>query len=245
MLLVDDDPDVRTLLSTALRLRGGFEVVGQAENGEGGADLAARLRPDVLVLDLGLPDLAGSEVLVRVRATSPSTRVMIFSGSDTADRAWISRQAEGFMLKDEDLGYLIETLEQLGTSPRAEAATDVSPHPASVGAARRFVLRTLSDWRLDELADDAQLLVSELVTNAIVHGEGSCHLRLALRGDTLRLEVVDGGAGSPEPRRDTWRAEHGRGLHLVNAIATAWGMEPVVDDGKRVWADLTLVGASG
>ena len=90
VLLVDDVVDVRRLLRTALRFRGGFEVIGEASDGGEAVQLADSLRPDVVVLDLGLPDIAGREVLSRIRERSPQSKVVVFSGGDTEDRAWIT-----------------------------------------------------------------------------------------------------------------------------------------------------------
>jgi len=243
VVLVDDDAPTRQLVATALRLRGGFEVVGEAENGADGVAVTGAEEPDVVVLDLGLPDIAGKEVLARLREVSPATSVIVFSGTETADRAWIQRHAEGFLLKDDDLRYLLETLESLGERSGLETSTELISAFTSVATARRFIVSALARWNAGDLAEDAKLLVSELVTNAILHGRGPCSLRICMQENTLRIEVLDGGAGSPEPQLEAWTSEHGRGLQLVNAIATAWGMESLVEDGKRVWADLTRVPA--
>ena len=74
--------------------------------------------------------------------------------------------------------------------------------------------------------------------NAITHAESSCRLRVSLTPSTLRVNVIDTGAGTPEPQPPSATEEHGRGLHLVAAVTTAWGLEIVPDDGKVVWAEL-------
>src|SRR3954454_19085624 len=86
VLLVDDVVEVRRLVRTSLRFRGGFEVVGEAADGAEAVRLAQQLRPDVVVLDLGLPDIAGREVLSRVREHAPDSKVVVFSGLETPDR---------------------------------------------------------------------------------------------------------------------------------------------------------------
>jgi signal transduction histidine kinase len=108
-----------------------------------------------------------------------------------------------------------------------------------VATARRFVESKLREWKLDRLVDDALLVISELVTNAITHAASSCRVRLSINSSTLRIDVVDGGTGTPEPRPPSETHEHGRGLHMVDAVTSAWGLEEVPGEGKLVWAELT------
>lgn len=236
---MDDVPEVHQLVRTALRFRGGFDVVGEAEDGGEAVRLAEVLQPDVVVLDLGLPDIASHEVISRIRERSPASKVVIFSGIDAADRDWITEQVAGYVLKDTEVEYLVDLLESVGRRRATEAALDLAQHPTSVRKAREFVSRTLSEWDLERLVDDALLVVSELATNALTHADSACRVRLALTSATVRIDVLDTGAGTPEPQPASSTAEHGRGLHLVGALTSAWGLEVVPGEGKLVWAELT------
>jgi DNA-binding NarL/FixJ family response regulator len=238
VLLVDDVVDVRRLVRTTLRLRGGFEVVAEASDGEQAAGLAHRHRPDIVVLDLGLPDIAGREVLSRIRDASPSSKVVVFSGAETEDRDWIAEHVEGYVLKDVELDYLVDLLETVGQTRENEASL-VLPHElASVRTARLFVKEKVTEWQLEPILDDALLVASELAANAITHADSACRITLSLGSSTLRIDVTDTGAGTPEPQPPSATEEHGRGLHLISAMATAWGLEVLPGEGKVVWAEL-------
>jgi DNA-binding NarL/FixJ family response regulator len=238
VLLVDDVVEVRQLVRNALRFRGGFQVVAEAGGGTEAVGLAADLSPDVVVLDLGLPDLAGREVLSRIRAASPRSKVVVFSGIDASEHHGIEGQVEGYVLKDAQLDYLIDLLESVVRRDGTNAHLDLPRELTSVRLARRFVAERLAEWGLESIRDDALLVTSELAANAITHAESACRLRVSLTPTTLRIDVVDTGSGTPEPQPPSATEEHGRGLHLVAAVTTAWGLEMVPDDGKVVWAEL-------
>jgi DNA-binding NarL/FixJ family response regulator len=238
VLLVDDVVEVRRLVRTALRFRGGFQVVAEASDGTEAVRCAGELKPDVVVLDLGLPDLAGHEVLSRIRQVSPTSKVVIFSGGDTAEHQWVEGQVEGYVLKDTQLDYLVDLLESVARRETNEADLELPRELTSVRLARRFVSERLAEWGLDSIRDDALLVTSELAANAITHADSACRLRISLTATTLRIDVIDTGSGTPDPQPPSTTEEHGRGLHLVAAVTTAWGLEMVPDDGKVVWAEL-------
>lgn len=235
VLIVDDQAELRALIRTALELNG-FRVAGEAADGSSALGLVSDRSPDVVVLDLGLPDIAGLELIPRIRAIAECS-IVVFTGSEPLEGEEWARQhgADHVVLKGE-IEQLIATLEAvIASSPDAverwfAAAGD------SVRAARRFVHSQCARWRCDAVADDVALIASELVTHAVQHARSPLVLRLSRSGDTLRVEVVDQSPGSPSPRLAAEDAENGRGLHLVAALSHAWGVSPL-DDGKVVWAE--------
>ncbi|MFC8454718.1 SpoIIE family protein phosphatase [Kitasatospora sp. NPDC057223] len=112
------------------------------------------------------------------------------------------------------------------------------------GHARRFTRTTLESWGLSGLCDFAELLVSELVTNALLHADAPRRLRL-FRDRVLTVEVSDAGGQSPQLRTFGEQDEGGRGMFLVGELAHRWGSR-ATRDGKVVWAELELpIGSSG
>jgi anti-sigma regulatory factor (Ser/Thr protein kinase) len=111
-----------------------------------------------------------------------------------------------------------------------------------VGRLRRLSGAKLRTWGLAELVDDAQLLVSELVTNALQHGDqrGGIDVRLVITLKELLVSVNDGSANRPQLRIADADSESGRGLFLVAALADDWGVSP---DGTTTWCTLSPGGA--
>ncbi|HKB30489.1 MAG TPA: ATP-binding protein, partial [Streptosporangiaceae bacterium] len=107
--------------------------------------------------------------------------------------------------------------------------------PVSVGAARTLVRARLKEWDLADLADTTELLVSELVTNALRYARGQITVRL-VRERTLVCEVLDDSAALPRLRHAGSDDETGRGLHVVGQLAQRWGTRRTVS-GKVVWCE--------
>jgi len=110
-----------------------------------------------------------------------------------------------------------------------------------VGAARRLLVSSLDGWGLAHLADEAELVVSELVTNSVRHGGAPRGRRIATRFERVeggvRIEVHDANELAPVVREASADAEGGRGLALVDAItAGRWGVASREGVGKMVWA---------
>src|SRR3569623_139445 len=112
----------------------------------------------------------------------------------------------------------------------------VNPGRDGVRAARRLTSSTLQSLP-DGLASDAELVVTELVTNAVLHGAPPISFRLRGRRDRVRIEVLDAGHSIPMQGRHNTEGMTGRGLAAVESLTNAWGIEPA-DDGKLVWAEL-------
>lgn len=121
----------------------------------------------------------------------------------------------------------------------------LDPHVRAVPQARRIIRAELARWGLHEHADTAELLVSELVTNALQHAWGPIRLRMShsVDGRTLRCDIADGCPATPPAARPPARTdeEHGRGLHLVEQLSTRWGILRT-PAGKLIWFELGTPG---
>lgn len=114
----------------------------------------------------------------------------------------------------------------------------------SIGSSREFAAVTLDAWGVTRRRDDLLLCVSELSTNALLHGvpRGRHYrLRLLLFEGLVRVEVADSGGGLPHVKERDAAAEGGRGLLLVAALAERWGVGPRLP-GKVVWCELAVTG---
>jgi serine/threonine-protein kinase RsbW len=110
---------------------------------------------------------------------------------------------------------------------------------AAPGKARHDIAFHLHTWHLDQVVDTAQLVVSELVTNVITHTSARTVGVFASRTlDTVQIIVTDTSGHTPHPATPGSTEENGRGLLLVDALATRWGSERV-PGGKRVWANIS------
>lgn len=123
-----------------------------------------------------------------------------------------------------------------GGSYRNVAELRLGREPDAVPRARRLARSALTgEWA--DLAPDAELVVSELVTNATLHGDPPIQVKL-LASDRLRVEVHDRGREAPIVLQRNTEAMTGRGLAMVAALSVAWGVEPAPSGGKVVWAEL-------
>jgi anti-sigma regulatory factor (Ser/Thr protein kinase) len=113
--------------------------------------------------------------------------------------------------------------------------------PTSAALARKQVRRYLSDLGIDAAGSSAELVASELVTNAISHGTGPIELQLSLAPHRLRVGVFDhdGRSVRAAPRAPSSSSVSGRGLRIVGAVSSEWGVDQK-DRGKVVWAELPV-----
>ncbi|MFB6823980.1 SpoIIE family protein phosphatase [Streptomyces virginiae] len=138
--------------------------------------------------------------------------------------------------RDDDIALLAARFD--GIAPSDVAYWFLDPEETAPGRARRFARRALTRWGLEELSDSLELLVSEVVTNAVPYAERPVTLRL-LRTDVLRCEVGDDSPQLPRQQRARDTDEGGRGLLVVDRIAARWGAVQRYG-GKLVWFELDL-----
>ena len=140
----------------------------------------------------------------------------------------------------------------------AVTSRPLSPVPEEARTARHFVRELLTCWDLGYLSNDAELIIAELVVNAVRHGlrtapravaagvpgapgvAAASALRLCLlrRVGEVMLAVTDPSNEAPTPRAPGWTGESGRGLQIVGALSYVWGWSPIEGRGKAVWAVL-------
>jgi CheY-like chemotaxis protein len=240
VLVVDDDPDQR-LLVRRLFERAGFTDVVEAPDAATGVQRASAHRPDLVVLDVAMPGRSGIDVLPELHATIPDTPIVIVSNlprrrlGETAR----ARGAVGYVEKRvpaERLVGEILTAAALAEEAVATASTRLPADRLSARRARRFIREALGT--VDEtLVDSVQLLVSELVTNAVVHASSSPIVEVRLTPTTVRVEVHDDDPRPPVTREPDVAAPGGRGLRILDQVATRWGSE-TDEGGKVVWFEL-------
>ncbi|XDO64155.1 SpoIIE family protein phosphatase [Streptomyces sp. RLB1-33] len=136
--------------------------------------------------------------------------------------------------RDDDIALLAARFD--GIAPSDVAYWHLEPEDAAPGRARRLARRALSRWGLEDMSDSVELLVSEVVTNAVRYASRPVTLRL-LRTDVLRCEVGDDVPQLPRLRQARATDEGGRGLYLVNKLARRWGATRL-STGKVVWFEL-------
>lgn len=162
--------------------------------------------------------------------------------SDPAHLGLVADALLGNARRSDDVALLLLRYDGMAVRPQREGWT-VWRVPQAVGQARRFTRRTLRSWGVPADAMDAVLLVvSELVTNALVHTDGRVRLDLMRINHRLRVAVADSSARTPvKPTSIGWEATGGRGILLVEAMSTTWGTVPV-SGGKQVWSEIPLEG---
>ncbi|MEK0098064.1 SpoIIE family protein phosphatase [Streptomyces sp. A475] len=138
--------------------------------------------------------------------------------------------------RSDDVALLVARTRAL--DPGHVTSLDLPSDPAAVAGARAHTCETLAAWGLEELSFATELIVSELVTNAIRYGKGPIQLRLILQS-TLTCEVFDTNSTSPHLRHARTFDEGGRGLLLVAQLAERWGTRHS-REGKVIWAEQAL-----
>lgn len=158
--------------------------------------------------------------------------------------------------REDDIALLLlrrnDVAAQAGAAPpdvvRRTALTVAQAEPERIAGARRQLRELLHDWADEEQVDSAVLMISEMITNVLVHTDGDALLVAEARGPLgtrrLRVEVADASDELPHRRRPGEMASSGRGLILMEMLADAWGVDPR-GDGKSIWFELYETGGAG
>jgi PAS domain S-box-containing protein len=147
---------------------------------------------------------------------------------------------EKLRLPDYPIGDDTAGLRTKRPRPPREARIVLPPKPESATRARTFVAGVLHSWRMSEMVGgDAELLTSELATNAVRHARTSFVVVVRYDGASVRIEVGDGSRALPVRRAPASDDTGGRGYVLVDALAADWGVLETVT-GKRIWVDLPV-----
>ncbi|MFE0509144.1 ATP-binding protein [Streptomyces sp. NPDC058964] len=163
------------------------------------------------------------------------------SGSHRRDRSshavtpsWVARQ---WALWSRMLAPLQPLDAPRGRPTAWDASWPLERELASARQARRLVTAQLSEWAQDDVADTVELLVSELVTNALRHTRGPLRLNLRLRDSRLLCEVEDTEPSGPVRNVVDPDAEGGRGTELLDLLADSWGTIRTAT-GKTIWFEV-------
>lgn len=160
------------------------------------------------------------------------------TASDGSGRHWLATAAHHAFPHDEESG-----------GPTGFAACALSDDPQVAADARDFTRNTLRGWGMGELTDNAAIVVSELLSNAMRYGVTgrrgrtlSPHpvwLGLLRRGDAVMCAVTDPGSEVPVVKEPDYFAESGRGLHVIDTLSDSWGWTTPDHAGKAVWSVLS------
>jgi DNA-binding NarL/FixJ family response regulator len=239
VVLADDNDDVREILAVALERTGRFEVVASVADGTAAEVAAAEHQPDLVLLDLAMPGHGGLEALPTIRQAAPGARVIVVSGFPGDGLGSMVREqgAVGYVQKGLAPKRIIEDIVAVAGVLDAVEQVLLAEDIASSAVARRFMKETLRRWECNDLLDVVNLLVSELVTNAVVHGHSEAEVSVILTPTALRVEVADRDERLPERKEATQWDTSGRGLALVDSLSQRWGAHPAAG-GKVIWFEV-------
>jgi GAF domain-containing protein/anti-sigma regulatory factor (Ser/Thr protein kinase) len=176
----------------------------------------------------GTPDVA--EDLRRLRDGARLAAHCDIPLADVTDRLLRRLRSHA---RDEDLALLMARVDRIPAGRTAH--WELTSDPDQVAVARSLVSARLTEWGLDDMTFGTELIVSELVTNAVRHAGGPVGLRIT-RDDRLICEVSDPSQSQPHPRRARLSDEGGRGLFLIAQLADRWGSR-YTPRGKTVWTE--------
>ena len=238
VLIVDDDDDQRFAVAELFR-RAGMVRLAAASDGDAALRVASSFDPDLVVLDLVMPGRSGLDVLPQLRALVPRAQVVVLSNLPRRRLLEAVRRAgaTGYVEKRTQPQRLVRDIMLAATVADAVHVSErFEPDSRASGGARRFV-RSALDSEDETLVSALELLVSELVTNAVLHAGSAPSVDVIIRDDCVRVEVLDTHPSLPTPRAPDAAEPSGRGLAIVDHLADRWSTE-LLDEGKIVWFEI-------
>lgn len=241
ILLVDDDADQRNLVRRLLA-RADLGPVAEAGDAEEALLRAAEHRPELVLLDLSMPGRSGLEVLPELAVLVPDAPIVVLSNfpRHRMEAAALQRGAVGYVEKrtppDRLVAEILVAAALTAVAHDLAAALELPASPTSPREARAFV-RDLLTTDDAALVASVELLVSELVTNAVLHAASAPRIEVQLGRASVRVAVRDDDPSLPARRTPDLDRPGGRGLQLVEELASRWGAE-ASHGGKVVWFEV-------
>jgi hypothetical protein len=195
---------------------------------------------DLAALDIDLPSSIALFATVQTRlAEWPGVPLLLVAGAGRA-RQLLARYRTGrYVPVHDSITAAIAAIDE--PPPRRVTRIRLPNALTSPRVAREFARSTCVDWHVEQLSDDATLLVGELMSNAVMHTSDAPSVRLELRRGVFSVAVYDNRPGEVSMRDPGGMVSGIHGLLLVAQIAAAWGCAPTLDGGKVVWATLRTV----
>jgi anti-anti-sigma factor len=192
---------------------------------------------DLAALDFDSPSCIALFATVHARlAEWPGVPLLLVAGALRVRQLLTRYRTHRYLPVHDSIDAAVAAIDE--APPRRVTRLRLPNTLTSPRIAREFARSTCVDWGLEQLSDDATLLVGELMSNAVIHTSAAPLMRLELRRRLFSVAVYDNKPGEVSMRDPGGMISGIHGLLLVAQIATAWGCAPTVDGGKVVWATL-------
>lgn len=240
---IDPDEDYRLLVRLALEPAPDITQVGEAADLVTGMEVVRRQRPDVVLVEPRAGAWADLGGVAELQAAAPGAATIVLTSLPVRELGWphggtgprgrLSKHTRPRDLRAE-IHRLHRELTAAVAGPLDEVRTRLDADLVSPRRAREFVTNTLARWGCADATATIDLLVSEIVANAVLHANTTAELAVQLLDDRVRVAVTDEDTSQPKRRPDSPLTSTGRGIALIERLSLAWGIERM-PHGKRIW----------
>jgi hypothetical protein len=231
LLLTRSNRNRTAWLREALALRPDLRIL-EAPAEPTALDRPDRKPPAIVLVDLGHHLDVDKGIVRSFLEYVPDARLVLHAGDHDPGDATGGPGAERW------LSSVLSSTGSVDGGAGVQARLTLREEPQSVPQARSFVTEVLIALGLDDYAEGVRLITTELVANAIRRRTGLCAVELMCTKALVRVAVADNDPELPKVQPLDPASECGRGLHLVSAFSSAWGVDSLTDGGKVVWAEL-------